>query len=232
VALFAIADIHLSLATEKPMDVFGGEWTDYIHKIKWSWHENIQAEDTVIVAGDISWAMRLEEAHTDLDFLDTLPGQKILLKGNHDYWWSSLSKMQNAWPNFKFLHNNFHIYSDIGICGSRGWLCPGSSAFTPEDEIIYRRELLRVENSLKQARAAGYEKLIGVLHYAPTNEKFEPSGFTELFEAYGVTHVIYGHLHTDHGFKAGLTGTFRGVDYHLVSADFRKFKPLRMSTER
>lgn len=231
-ALFAIADIHLSLATEKPMDIFGGEWTDYIDKIKLSWNEMIQPEDTVIVAGDISWAMRLDEAETDLEFLNTLPGKKILLKGNHDYWWTSLSKMKNRWPEFEYLYNNYHMYSKYGICGSRGWLCPGSTTFTPEDEIIYRRELLRVENSLKQAKTSGCNNLIGVLHYAPTNEKFETSGFTDLFEAYGVSQVVYGHLHTEHGFKAGLSGSFRGVDYHLISADFRKFKPLRIITER
>lgn len=226
VALYAIADTHLSFTAEKPMDIFGGEWTDYVEKIKDQWLKTIQPSDVVVLAGDLSWAMRLEEADEDLEFLDQLPGEKILLKGNHDYWWSSLKKMQKRWPNFKFLHNNYQTYSGIAICGTRGWLCPGSGAYTAQDEAIYRRELLRLENSLRQARDAGYKKMIGVLHYAPTNEKFEPSGFTSLFEAYGVETVVYGHLHTEYGFKAGLTGNFQGVEYHLVSADFRKFVPL------
>jgi len=232
VALYAIADTHLSFTVEKPMDVFGGVWTNYIEKIRENWIAQIKPEDVVILAGDITWAMRLEEADADFEFLDQLPGQKIVLKGNHDYWWSSIKKMQTRWPNFRFLYNNFQVYSDVAICGTRGWVCPGSSGFTVEDDVIYRRELLRLENSLKQAKSAGYKRLIGVLHYAPTNEKLESSGFTELFERYEVELVVYGHLHTEFGFKAGITGNFGGVEYRLVSADYREFIPLCLLEEK
>jgi len=232
VALYAIADTHLSFTVEKPMDVFGGVWTDYIEKIRENWVALIKPEDVVILAGDITWAMRLEEADADFEFLDQLPGQKIVLKGNHDYWWSSVKKMQTRWPNFKFLYNNFQVYSDVAICGTRGWVCPGSNGFTEKDEAIYQRELLRLENSLKQAKAAGFQRIIGVLHYAPTNEKMESSGFTELFERYGVELVVYGHLHTEFGFKAGIAGNFSGVEYRLVSADYRAFIPLCLLEEK
>ena len=208
------------------MDVFGGAWTDYIHKISENWIQRIRSEDTVIIAGDISWAMRLEEADEDFAFLGRLPGNKIILKGNHDYWWSSLKKMQTRWPDFRFLYNNYQVYSDVAICGTRGWICPGSSGFSQQDEVIYQRELTRLENSLRQAETAGYERRIGVLHYAPTNERLEPSGFTALFERYGVERVVYGHLHTEYGFRAGISGIFNGVDYQLVSADYRAFIPL------
>lgn len=228
VALYAIADTHLSFSVEKPMDVFGGAWTDYVEKIRTQWTQTILPEDTVIIAGDLSWAMRMEEADEDFRFLDRLPGEKIIVKGNHDYWWSSLKKMHDRWPNFKFLYNNFYVYNDYGICGTRGWACPGSSGYKPEDEVIYQRELLRLENSLKQAKAAGLDKIIGVLHYAPTNEKFESNGFTGLFEKYGVEKVVYGHLHTEFGFKAGMTGVINGIDYALVSADYLAFTPLRV----
>ena len=231
VALYAIGDTHLSLSVEKPMDIFGGAWIDYVEKIEENWTRTVSPEDVVILAGDISWAMRLEEADEDFAFLDRLPGQKIVLKGNHDYWWASLKKMQERWPNFKFLYNNYQVYSDIAICGTRGWVCPGSSGYTPKDDVIYQRELIRLENSLKQAVTAGYSRLIGVMHYAPTNEKLEPSGFTELFERYGVDKVVFGHLHTEFGFKSGLTGLYNDVDYQLVSADFRKFVPLCLESE-
>ena len=230
-ALYAIGDTHLSLSVEKPMDVFGGAWIDYVETIKTNWTSTVKPEDVIILAGDISWAMRLEEADEDFAFLDRLPGQKIVLKGNHDYWWASLKKMQARWPNFKFLYNNYQVYSESAICGTRGWLCPGSSGFTAKDDVVYQRELLRLENSLKQARLDGYRKLIGVMHYAPTNEKLEPSGFTELFERYGVEKVVFGHLHTVFCFKAGLSGCLNSVEYHLVSADYRKFVPLCLESE-
>lgn len=205
------------------MDVFGENWTNYDKKIAKSWLDNVTEDDTVLIPGDISWAIRLSEAAVDLKWIDELPGKKILLRGNHDYWWSSLSKMSEMFDSISFLQNNFYTYNEYAICGTRGWNCPSETNFSADDEKIYKRELLRLKLSLDAAKAQGHEKIIVMTHYPPTNDKKEPSGFTEIFEEYGVEKVIYGHLHTRASFGASIQGDVNGVEYNLVSCDYLDF---------
>lgn len=223
-AVYAISDLHLSFSSDKPMDKFGEKWTDYTAKIEANWHATVKEDDVVLIGGDISWAMHLPEAKQDLDWISELPGHKYLIKGNHDYWWTSIKKMTQSHPHLRFVFNNSFQQQNIAIAGTRGWICPNTKEFTSEDLKIYQRELLRLENSLKQAVKEEPEHLIAMIHYPPTNDSFEDSGFTNLFETYGVSHVIYGHLHTPEGFKVGFTGEKNGVMYHLTSCDYLDFK--------
>lgn len=223
-ALYAIGDLHLSLSVDKPMDIFGEAWVKHEEKIKQSWLEHVRDEDTVLIPGDISWATTFEDAKIDLAWIDALPGKKLLLRGNHDYWWTSLKRMSEAFPEMVFIQNNYYEYETHLICGSRGWVCPNKQNFDPHDEKIYKRELIRLKLSLDSARKASKKPIIVMTHYPPTNEAYEPSGFTELYEAYGVSKVIYGHLHTDVSFKCGMQGEVNGVDYQLVSSDYIGFQ--------
>lgn len=223
-ALYAIGDLHLSLSVDKPMDIFGEAWVKHEEKIKQSWLEHVTDDDTVLIPGDISWATTFEDAKVDLAWIDALPGKKLLLRGNHDYWWTSLKRMSEAFPNMVFIQNNYYEYKTHVICGSRGWVCPNKQNFDPHDEKIYKRELIRLKLSLDSARKATNKPIIVMTHYPPTNETYEPSGFTELYEAYGVSKVIYGHLHTEVSFKCGMQGQVNGVDYQLVSSDYIGFQ--------
>ncbi len=222
-ALFVIGDLHLSFGSDKPMEVFGEHWDKHYEKIKEDWLIKVKPEDTVILPGDISWAISFEGANSDLAWLDQLPGKKIIFKGNHDFWWVSLTKMEGKYESIAFIHNTFGIYKNFGICGTRGWVCPGE-VFTEDDEKIYKRELLRLELSIRQARAAGYNDIIGVLHFPPTNEKKEPSGFTDIFEKNEIKQVVYGHIHGKSNFRNALKGNYHGVDYQLTSCDYLDFK--------
>ncbi len=224
--LYAIGDLHLSFAQEKPMDIFGDLWENHAERVKEFWLSKINDQDTVLVPGDISWALRLEDAHPDLEWLNALPGRKILVKGNHDYWWQSKSKLNQAYPDMIFLQNTYDKYEGYAICGTRGWLCPNSANFTEHDHKIYKREVLRLENSLEQAAKDKWKKIIVMMHYPPTNEKHEASDFTQLTEAYQVEKVIYAHLHGEKYYRAGLQGVRNGVEYHLVSCDYLRCNPL------
>ncbi|KAB3530457.1 metallophosphoesterase [Alkaliphilus serpentinus] len=223
-ALYAIADLHLSGSSQKPMDIFGSHWFLHHEKIKENWLAHVTDEDTVLIAGDISWSMKLNEAIVDLDWINNLPGRKILIRGNHDYWWSSISKLNSLYEEMHFLQNNFYTYQDYGICGSRGWICPNDYKFTKDDEKIYLREINRLKFSLEAARKHHHQKLIVMLHYPPTNDLHEASLFTRLFEEYEVEKVIYGHLHGEESYHGGLKGIVNHVEYHLVSCDYLDFK--------
>lgn len=226
--LFAISDLHLSHAVNKPMDEFGEVWKNHSQKIKFNWENNITNDDTVIIAGDISWALHEEEAYADLDFLNKLPGTKILSKGNHDYWWNSTSSLNSKYKTLNFIKNSYSIYKEYAVCGTKGWICPNDSLFTRHDEKLYKREIIRLKFSLDMAVKDGYDKIIAILHFPPTNDKKESSGFTELMEAYNVSHVVYGHLHGQHSFNNGLQGEFNNINYYLTSGDYLNFKPLRL----
>ena len=226
-ALYAIADLHLSFSSDKPMDIYGEAWKNHAERVKAAWLSKINQEDTIIIAGDISWGLRLKEAMADLDWIHRLPGKKVLVKGNHDPWWSSVTKLNCLYDDMFFLQNTFYPYEDYAICGSRGWVCPGSSEFSAHDEKIYQREILRVKASFEAAVKAGYEKFIGVLHFPPANEKKEDSGFTEIFESYRVETVVYGHLHGERGKYA--QKEMRGrMAYHLISCDTLRCDPMRL----
>lgn len=229
-ALYTISDLHLGFNVEKPMDIFGDRWKDHTDKIKKNWIEKINDDDTVLIAGDISWSLKSDDSKYDLDWIDELPGRKIISKGNHDYWWGSISKLNKLYENTKFLQNNFYEYNDFAICGTRGWICPGGDKFkyTEKDEKIYKREQIRLRLSLDAAKKAGYENIIVMIHYPPTNEKFEESDFIKIFKEYNVKKVIYGHLHGPVLMGNLLNGCVDGIEYILSSADYINFNPKKI----
>lgn len=226
-ALYAISDLHLAHNSDKPMDIFGEKWKDHDEKIKENWLDLISEEDTVLIAGDISWAMKATESMEDLNWIDKLPGRKIISKGNHDYWWGSISKLNSLYEKTKFLQNNFYSYEDYAICGTRGWICPDSDKFSEKDNKIFKRELIRLRLSLDEAKKAGYDKIIVMIHYPPTSEKFEESEFIKIFKEYNVEKVIYGHLH---GNSLGrvINGELDGVEYIMTSCDYINFVPYKV----
>jgi len=180
--IYAISDLHLALSINKPMDIFGDRWTNYMEKIKTAWEQIVSADDYVILPGDISWATYLEHACEDFEFIDSLPGRKVISKGNHDYWWTTLSKLdrfitKNNFSSISFMHNNSCKLGKAILCGTRGWNCPGDNDFGAEDRKIYNRELQRLELSLKSAKRDENEVLVAALHYPPFNSKKEPSEF-------------------------------------------------------
>ncbi|MCC5909956.1 MAG: metallophosphoesterase [Clostridiaceae bacterium] len=227
-ALYAIADLHLSIHVDKPMDIFGHHWQDHHIKIKNNWCKLVKDEDTILIPGDISWGINMEEALEDLKWIEDLPGNKILSKGNHDYWWGSISKLNRTFKTMKFLQNNFFTYKEYAICGTRGWNSPNNIKFTAQDEKIYLRENQRLKLSLEVAKKQGYEKIICMLHYPPTNEKFEPSLFTETLQEYKVDIVVYGHLHGKDSYDIGLKGIHQGIKYYLTSCDYLDFNLLKL----
>jgi len=226
-AIFAISDLHLALNGDKPMDVFGDNWYKHEEKIKSNWIGKIKEEDTVLIAGDISWSMSIEEGLKDLDWLNELPGRKIMIKGNHDYWWNSISKLNKLYEGMNFIQNNFYAYEDYAISGTRGWTCPGGGDYSVHDKKIYIREQIRLELSLAKSVKAGYKKHIVMLHYPPTNAKFEDSGFTEIIKQYTVEKVIYGHLHGP-SFPCVLQGERENTKYIMTASDFIDFNPVKI----
>jgi predicted phosphohydrolase len=226
--IFAIADTHLSGSPPaKPMSIFGDHWLGHWDKIKADWLARVAPEDVVLVAGDISWAMKLPAALEDLDGIAALPGSKILVRGNHDYWWQTVAKMTAATAGrLTFLHNTFAPAGEWAVCGSRGWMCPGDPAFGAADEPIYLRELGRVRASLAAARDAGFGRIILMLHYPPRADT-GASGFTDLMAEFGVEICVFGHLHNE-GINYAATGEYNGTVHHLVSCDALDFKLLQI----
>lgn len=235
--IFALGDLHLSFKTVpdpadfstfqeyKPMGEVNEAWTGHAQKIYENWSRTVGPSDVVLVPGDISWAMRLPEAAGDLTFLGSLPGLKICVQGNHDYWWQSVSRVRAALPPGVRVIQNDHVrLGSLAVCGTRGWLCPDSIYFQEERDMkIYRRELMRLESSLKSVQSP-VEEIIVMMHYMPTNERHEYSGFIELFERYGIKKVVYGHLHA-RACRHRLPDCAWGISFHLVSADFLDFTP-------
>ncbi|MBR4459731.1 MAG: metallophosphoesterase [Clostridia bacterium] len=224
--LFAIADLHLPGGDDKPMEVFGPHWEGHFARISEDWRARVSDEDAVLIPGDISWAMQLSHAVPDLQAIGALPGRKFLIKGNHDYWWSSLTRVQAAMPEgMKALQ---HSAADAGpwvICGTRGWVFPtGDELLAAEDRRIYERELLRLEMALREARKLaerpdGTEKpIVAMLHYPPLYDAQRDTAFTAMLTRYGVHTAVYGHLHGA-GIRAGWNGTHGGVRYLLTSCD-------------
>ncbi|WP_017416854.1 metallophosphoesterase [Clostridium tunisiense] len=226
-ALYAISDLHLALTGDKPMDVFGDKWFKHHEKIQENWINIVKEEDTVLVAGDISWSMRMEDGREDLEFIHKLPGKKIFVKGNHDYWWTSITKLNSMYEDMNFIQNNFFTYEDYAICGTRGWITPSSSKFTAHDKKVYERELIRLTLSLDMAKKDGYSKIIVMLHYPPTNEGCEDTGFIDILRDYEVEKVIYGHLH-GYGLNNVFEGVKEDVEYILTSCDYINFTPKKI----
>ncbi|MGM0651261.1 MAG: metallophosphoesterase [Bacillota bacterium] len=228
-AIFAIGDIHLSHGQDKPMNIFGSEWESHIEKISNNWQETVGKDDLVIVAGDISWAMHLSDAAEDLLWLAEQPGTKLLIKGNHDYWWNSIGKVRAVLPRGIYaLQNDHFLWDDCIVCGTRGWICPGEEGFDNEqDQKLYLREVQRLELSLNSASSKPSENIIAALHFPPFNRKNQPSAFTELLENYSVNICVFGHIH-DSGRDYIFQGVRNGVEYRFVAADGLGFTPLRI----
>lgn len=223
-ALYAIGDLHLCLGALKPMDVFGGAWVGYMDKLK-EGLSVITPEDTTVFMGDLSWALGLQEAKADFAWLNEIPGRKIILKGNHDYWWSTVRKFdafcgENGFENFHILHNNHFEYGGVAICGTRGWFFEEERS-GQHDEKVFKRELQRLEASL---RSAGELPKMVFLHYPPRYKGYECLEILELLKKYEVRNCFYGHLHgASHGLA--MEGTWDGVTYRLLSADRLNFVP-------
>ncbi|MBQ8197719.1 MAG: metallophosphoesterase [Clostridia bacterium] len=218
---YAISDLHLSVSNEKPMDIFGGNWVGYMEKIREDWLSKVTAEDVVLIGGDISWAMSLDDAKNDIYTLADLPGKKVFIKGNHDYWWSGITKVRDMLPeNFYALQNDSIKFGNVVICGSRCWSVPGAPDFKEQDMKIYLRETERLKLSLKSAQKMLEEgdKLVALIHYPPFNVKRENSLFTDIFEEYGVDSVIYGHLHGK-SVRADKLVEKNNIKYYLTSCD-------------
>ena len=230
-AVFTIADLHLSLGTNKPMDVFKG-WHNYTERIKENWTRAVSDEDTVVVSGDISWAMRLKDTDADFSFINNLPGKKIFIKGNHDYWWSSLSKLRAALPEGMFaLQNDALALEGHIFCGTRGWMFPTvQQPLGAQDEKVFRRELMRLRMSLDQATGLSGQDITVLMHYPPLFADGVGTPFTDILEEYAVTRVVYGHLHGA-GIKVAFRGERQGIRYFLTSCDALGFCPLQIEGE-
>jgi predicted phosphohydrolase len=210
------------------MSVFSPVWEGHWDKIKQDWLSKVGGQDTVLICGDTSWALKFAAALSDLAEVDALPGRKVFVRGNHDFWWSGVAKMRAALGgNCFFLHNNFCDADGWALCGSRGWLTPGGENFTDEDGKIYRRELERAERSLSLAQKAGRENIILLLHYPPLYNDGAATGFSELCDRYRVRYCLYGHLHGK-SIPLGYQGLRLNTFYHLVSADAAEFRLKRL----
>jgi len=223
-ALYAIGDLHLCLGADKPMDIFGGAWVGYMDKLK-EGLSVIGPEDTTVLLGDLSWSLDLNGAKADFAFIDSIPGRKIILKGNHDYWWSTASKFynfcqENGFSDQWILNNNHYVYEEYAVCGTRGWFFEEDRS-GEHDEKVFKRELIRLEASLK---SAGERQKIVFLHYPPRYKGYECSEILALLKQYGVRRCFYGHLHgASHGLA--MEGIWDGIDFKLVSADKLGFRP-------
>ena len=218
--IFAISDLHMSINNTKPMDIFGPVWDNYIDKIVTDWKEKVTEEDIVLLAGDLSWAMKLEEAVADLNYLKDLPGKKIIIRGNHDYWWGTISKVRNILPeNFFALQNDAIEINNHIFCGTRGWMITNTEE-PSQDKKIFDRELVRLELSLQSAQKlrTNNQKLICLIHYPPFDKNFNSTAFTDLLEKYNVDIVVYGHLH---GRQVVYKKVYElnGITYYLSSCD-------------
>ena len=228
--IYAISDLHLSSTANKPMDIFGGNWEGHFEKIKSDWLACVQPDDIVLISGDISWAMKLEDALVDLHALAPLPGKKVFIRGNHDYWWNGITKLRDRAPdeNFVFLQTDAVRLGEYVIVGSRGWTCPGSVDYTEQDEKLYRREAERFRLAFADAARLKKEgdKLIAMIHYPPFSLKNEETLFTQLFEENGVEKAVFGHIHGAAYFP--LKTEKRGVEYVLASCDKVAFKLVKI----
>lgn len=224
-ALYTIGDTHLSLGGEKPMDIFEG-WGDYVTRLEQNWTRLIKAEDSVVIPGDISWGMSLEEAEEDFKFLESLPGKKILLKGNHDYWWTTMKKMENwlsenEFSSISILSNNSFLYGSVAIAGTRGWLQNDDNA---EDKKIFERELGRLRLSLDDAVKKNPDEILVFLHYPPVYSNYTQQPVVDLLREYGIKNCFYGHVHGK-SINYAFSGEYDGIRFKLVSADHLQFSP-------
>lgn len=233
-SIFVIADLHLSFSNDKPMDIFGKNWENHAKKIKENWINKVKEEDYVILPGDFSWAMYLEETKLDFEYLNNLPGKKILLKGNHDYWWSTVTKIDNFLKdnnidNINILYNNSYLIEDKIIVGTRGW----NILDREEESKMVKRECGRLELSINDGikKYGNNKEIIAFLHYPPLTKEYkyhpEKSEFVQIFNKYGIKRCYYGHLHGK-AHNDAIEGEVNGITYKLISADYLKFDLLEI----
>ena len=225
-SLFAIADLHLSIGEDKPMDIFAG-WNDYVSRLKDNWLKIVDKDDTVVISGDISWAMRLEETYEDFKFIDNLPGKKIFLKGNHDYWWGTKSKIEkfladNNLKTISILFNNSFVCDDYAICGTRGWFLENTGE---KDIKILNREVGRLTASIERAIKSGKEPIV-FLHYPPFFNNYECTEIIDVLLKYNIKKCFYGHIHGRKNIKNAFEGNYKGIEMKLISCDRLSFIPL------
>ena len=229
--LFAIADLHLDGGAGKPMDVFGSHWANHRERIFASWQQSVAPDDCVLIPGDICWAMYFADAYEDLMALSALNGTKILIRGNHDYWWSSLTQMREKLPdNIRLIQNDSVDMGGFVVCGSRGWLLPSDAEFKQADRKIYERELIRLELSLRSVRRNDVP-IICMMHYPPVGADGAETEFSKLMQKYGVSLCLYGHLH-GRSCDGAFNGSCSGVEFRLCSADSLGFEIMPVELER
>lgn len=232
-SIYAIGDLHLSFGVDKPMEVFGQGWQDYEKRIRENWIKEIKEDDVIVLLGDFSWATYIEDTKADFEFINELPGKKVLIKGNHDYWWGTLKRMrdflkENNFKNIDFIMNNSYECEDSIIVGTRGW------AFndTENSDKMLTREVSRLESSIRDAKNKNKDKnIICAMHYPPITkgmlENKESSKYLELMKKYNITECIYGHLHGSTHLEA-VEGKIDGINLKLVSSDYLKFEPWKV----
>ena len=229
-AIFGLSDLHLSFSSDKPMDVFGDHWVGHADKMATAWDALVSEDDVVLCPGDLSWAMRLEQAGADLAWIGERPGFKILGRGNHDYWWSAIGKVRQALPErCVALQNDAVDVGDAVVAGSRCWAAPGALDYSSADEKIYQREVGRLRMSLMAGqKLAEGRPLIAAIHYPPFTAHQKPTAFSELMEEFEVSLCVYGHLHGRRAHRTALEGTVRGVTYRLIACDHLNFTPVQV----
>ncbi len=224
--LYVIGDLHLGIGINKTMNNFGENWFNHWDKLKESFSK-LKDDDTIVIVGDISWGMNISEAYDDLKFIESFKGYKYLVQGNHDYWFSSINKLNNTF-NLNFIKHGYFFYGEYAICVTRGSVCPNKDKFTEHDEKIYKRECNRLKMALQKSKDLGYNKFIVLLHYPPTNDNKDISLYVEIIESFKVEFVYYGHIHGSNNFNSSLIGNYNGVKYELVSSDFLNFVPKKI----
>lgn len=229
-AIYVIGDLHLSFNTNKPMDIFGENWQKYEEKIKQDWLLKVKPEDTVILPGDFSWAMYLDETDKDFEFINNLPGQKILLKGNHDYWWTTVTSMrryiqEQDFENIYFLYNNSYEFENKIIAGTKGW----NISEDQEDIRLTKREVTRLELSIQDgiSKYGENKEIIVFMHYPPLTKNYINTDYTRLMKKYNIKRCYYGHLHAN-SIQDAVEGNIDGIEYKLVSSDGLDFKLLKI----
>ena len=229
-ALYTIGDLHLSLGGSKPMDIFGDKWANHVERLRESF-SHLTADDVTVLAGDLSWGISLEESLPDFQFIDALPGRKIILKGNHDYWWGTATKMKkffeaNGIESIDILFNNCFFYGDYALCGTRGWFYELDHHGTHNEKVLLR-EIGRLETSLRQA---GDREILCFLHYPPLYQGYYCPEILRLLREYKVKQCYYGHLHGQ-SHRRAIEGPWNGTDFSLVSADYLQFVPKKIDLD-
>lgn len=228
--VFAISDLHLCFSGSKPMDIFGEAWENYLFEIEKEVKDKVGADDLLLLGGDLSWGLKLEDAVPDIRYISHFPGKKILIRGNHDYWWQSISKVRDALPENVFaIQNDVLKFDNVLLCGTRGWTCPDGESFSAEDKKIYLREAGRLKLSMEKMEKirTADDKVVCLMHYPPFNVRRHPSLFTDIIEEHKTDAVVYGHLHGK-DCRADLKIKIRNTEYFLTSCDLTKNSLVRI----